>query len=120
MERLRVHKQHNTIHAAEQLTTAESSESSKLAAPIQQLQFSTEDTTQTAQNFYIWQLYRNITPAPIYTVTEPPTTTSPAITEDDMNTVEKIDTKLARMEQHWAKTRSGPFPEGVRNVIADL
>ena len=37
------------------------------------------------------------------------TATSPALTEEDMNTVEK----LARMEQHWAETQSGPFPEGV-------
>ena len=48
------------------------------------------------------------------------TTTSPALMEEDMNTVKKLDEKLARMEQHWAETRSGPFPEGVRNAIADL
>ena len=43
-----------------------------------------------------------------------------ALTEENMNTVEKIDTQLARMEQNWAETRSGPFPEGVRNAIAKL
>lgn len=48
------------------------------------------------------------------------TATSPELTEEDVNTVEKLDEKLARMEQHWAETQSGPFPEGVRNAIADL
>ncbi|KIM71025.1 hypothetical protein PILCRDRAFT_830561 [Piloderma croceum F 1598] len=43
-----------------------------------------------------------------------------ALTEENMNTVEKIDTQLARMEQNWAATRSGPFPEGARNAIAKL
>jgi hypothetical protein len=37
-----------------------------------------------------------------------------------MNTVEKINTQLARMEQNWAETQSGPFPEGVQNAIAKL
>jgi hypothetical protein len=36
-----------------------------------------------------------------------------------MDRVEKIDAKLARME-YWAESRSEPFPEGVRNAIADL
>jgi hypothetical protein len=48
------------------------------------------------------------------------TATSLALTEEDMNTVEKLDEKLACIEQHWAETQSGPFPEGVRNAIADL
>jgi hypothetical protein len=48
------------------------------------------------------------------------TATSSAPTEEDMNTVEKVDAQLARMEQNWAETRSGPFPEGIRNAIADL
>ena len=34
-----------------------------------------------------------------------------ALTEENMNTVEKIDIQLARMELNWAQTRSGPFPE---------
>jgi len=37
-----------------------------------------------------------------------------------MDTVEKIDAKLARMEEYWAESRSEPFPKGVRNAIADL
>jgi hypothetical protein len=48
------------------------------------------------------------------------TATSSALTEDDMNTVEKVDAKLARMEEYWAESRSEPFPEGVRNAIAAL
>jgi hypothetical protein len=48
------------------------------------------------------------------------TATSSAPTEEDMNTVEKVDAQLACMEQNWAETRSGPFPEGIRNAIADL
>ena len=46
-------------------------------------------------------------------VAEPPTATSPALTEDNMNTVEKVDVELLRMEKNWAETRSGPFPEGI-------
>jgi hypothetical protein len=37
-----------------------------------------------------------------------------------MNTVEKVDAKLLRMEQYWAESRSGPFPEGIQNAMADL
>ena len=43
-----------------------------------------------------------------------------ALTEENMNTVEKIDAQLARMEQNWAKTRSSPFPERAQNAIAKL
>jgi hypothetical protein len=43
-----------------------------------------------------------------------------ALTEENMNTVEKIDAQLARMEQNWAQTRSGPFPERAQNAIARL
>ena len=39
--------------------------------------------------------------------------------EEDMNTVEKGDAKLARME-YWAESQSEPFPEGVQNAIAAL
>jgi hypothetical protein len=37
-----------------------------------------------------------------------------------MNTVEKVDAKLLRMEQYWAESRSGPFPEGIQNTIMAL
>jgi hypothetical protein len=37
-----------------------------------------------------------------------------------MNTVEKIDAQFARMEQNWAQTRSGPFPERARIALAKL
>ena len=46
--------------------------------------------------------------------------TSSTLTEEDMNTVEKIDAQLARMELNWAQTRSGPFPERARKAIAKL
>jgi hypothetical protein len=62
-------------------------------------------------------------PAAIAATTTTPTHTNPAIfalTEENMNTVEKIDAQLARMERNWAKTRSGPFPERARNAIAKL
>jgi hypothetical protein len=114
------HSQCDTMHATKEAMTAQSPESSTPASHIQKLQFSTEDVTQTIRNFYLQQLHQNIIPTPIYTVTELPTATSSAPTEDNMNTVEKIDAQLARMEQNWAKTRSGPFPEGIQNVIADL
>jgi len=69
------------------------------------------------------------TPTTTSTPTTTPTTTTPAhtkpaallaLTEDDLNTVEKIDTQLARMELHWARTRSGPFPERARIALAKL
>ena len=41
------------------------------------------------------------------------TAMSSAPTEEDMNTVEKVDAQLARMEQNWAEMRSGSFPEGI-------
>ena len=43
-----------------------------------------------------------------------------ALTEENMNTVEKINIQLARMELNWAQTRSGPFPERARTAIAKL
>ena len=44
----------------------------------------------------------------------------PALTEEDLNTVEKIDAQLAHMEQNWAQTQSGPFPERAQNAIVRL
>ena len=37
-----------------------------------------------------------------------------------MDSIEKIDSELTRMEQDWAETRAGPFPEGVRNAFEEL
>ena len=62
-------------------------------------------------------------PAAVAATTATPTYTKPttsALTEENMNTVEKIDTQLTRMELNWAQTRSGPFPERARNAIAKL
>jgi hypothetical protein len=46
--------------------------------------------------------------------------TSSALTEEDMNTVGKIDAQLTCIEQNWAETQSRPFPEGIQNAIAKL
>ena len=77
------------------------------------------DLRQTAENYYHKQLFRTA-PIAVYAIVEPTTATSPTPTEDDMNTVEKVDAELLRMEKNWAETRSGPFPEGIRNAMADL
>ena len=77
------------------------------------------DLRQTAENYYHKQLFRTA-PIAVYAIVEPTTATSPTPTEDDMNTVKKVDAELLRMEKNWAETRSGPFPEGIRNAIADL
>ena len=37
-----------------------------------------------------------------------------------LNTVAQCDIRLLRMELDWKLNRSGPFPEGTRNAIADL
>jgi len=39
---------------------------------------------------------------------------SSALTEEDMNTVEKVDAKLTHMEEYWAESQSEPFPEGIQ------
>ena len=46
--------------------------------------------------------------------------TSPTLTEEDMNTVKRIDAQLACMEQNWMETQSGLFPEHVQNAIVKL
>jgi len=49
-------------------------------------------------------------------------TTTPVYTNHivSANTVEQVDTRLLEMEQHWLQTRSGPFPEKIRNAMTDL
>ena len=37
-----------------------------------------------------------------------------------LNTVMQCDIRLLQMELDWKLNRSGPFPEGVQNVIVDL
>ena len=49
----------------------------------------------------------------ILTPTDTDPATSSTLTDNDMDTVEKIDVKLTHMEQDWAKTQSGPFSKGV-------
>jgi hypothetical protein len=50
-------------------------------------------------------------------VAELPTATSPAPTEDNMNTVIKVDAELLHMEKNWAETRLGLFPEGIQAAL---
>lgn len=49
--------------------------------------------------------------------TTPPTYTNHIASA---NTVEEVDVRLLEMEQHWVQTRSGPFPEKIRNAMTDL
>lgn len=60
-------------------------------------------------------------PIAVNMIIEPlvPTSSALRITNDD-NTVKKVDPKLLRMEQYWAPFRSGPFPEGIQNSVAEL
>ena len=83
------------------------------------------DVCQIAENHYYKQLYRTA-PITIYAIVKPNTATpipipnptqNPATSStgayDDMDSIEKINAELAHMERDWAKTRAGPFPEGV-------
>jgi hypothetical protein len=79
----------------------------RAARPIANTAVNTSTTTTTT------------TTTSLAAATDNPATSS-ALTEEDMNTVEKVDAKLARMEEYWAESRSEPFPEGVRNAIAAL
>ena len=79
-------------------------------------------------NYYCKQLFC-AAPITVHMIVEPnattdivftiltPTDTDPAtsstLTDDDMDTVEKIDAKLTHMEQDWAKTQLGRFSKGV-------
>lgn len=56
----------------------------------------------------------NLTPAPI------PASTCIDTSAKDCDTVEQIDAKLLHMQEQWAQSRSGPFPESVLNTIAYL
>ena len=42
------------------------------------------------------------------------------LTEENMNTVKKIDIQLARMELNWVQTLSRPFLEHAQTAIAKL
>jgi hypothetical protein len=61
-----------------------------------------------------------ITTSSTAAATENTATSTPQATNDDIDTVEKADVGLLRMEQHWAESRSGPFPEGIRDAMAHL
>jgi hypothetical protein len=93
---------------------------------------SSSDTRQEAGNYYLKQQLRTA-PIAVYAIVEPNTAThisipnpmqnpatSSASAYDDMDSIEKIDAELARMERDWAENRAGPFPEGVRNAFEDL
>ena len=106
-KKLRARERHNAKHEISNHVV------STPPPPTQLSKFPDINVQQEATNHY------GSYPAPTR-VTEPPTATLPAPTEEDMNTVRKIDAQLAYMEQNWAETQSGPFPEGIRNAIADL
>ena len=90
------------------------------------------DVRQAADNYYYKHLFRTA-PIAVYAIVEPTaatnnpptmqtdTATVPAwIENDDCDTVAKVEAKLLRMQEHWAESRTGPFPESVRNAIAHL
>ena len=90
------------------------------------------DVRQVVEIFYYKQLYRTA-PITVYAIVEPnaatpipipdPTqnpATSSASAYDDMDSIEKINAELARMERDWAETRARPFPEGIRNAFEEL
>ena len=53
------------------------------------------------------------TPAP---ATSPPKKSNATL----LNTVVSCNAHLPQMEQEWAQTRSGPFPERIQNTITSL
>jgi hypothetical protein len=106
-----------TLSASEDVTPAP-------LQPPEPLWDSLSDTHREAENYYCKQLLRTA-PIATYLIVEPPeyteTVTPPAQSaRDNGDTVEQVDAKLLRMEQHWAESRSSPFPESIRSAIADL
>jgi len=87
---------------------------------------------QETDNYYC-KLQLRTAPIAVCAIVEPtaatniptPTHTDPAtvpawLANDDCDTVAKVEARLLRMEQYWAESRTGPFPESVRNAIAEL
>ena len=106
-----------TLSASEDVTPAP-------LQPPEPLWDSLSDTHREVENYYCKQLLRTA-PIAAYLIVEPPeyteTVTPPAQSaRDNGDTVEQVDAKLLRMEQHWAESRSSPFPESIRSAIADL
>jgi len=58
-----------------------------------------------------------VKPTVIATSTVVPTHTN---TSAALNTVVQCDARLLQMENEWKLTQSGPFPDGIRNAIANL
>jgi hypothetical protein len=52
--------------------------------------------------------------------TAPTTVPTYANTPTSLNIVMQCNTRLLHMEREWKLTRSGPFPEGIQNVIENL
>jgi len=63
-----------------------------------------------------------LSPTVTLTVTTPVPATSPSKMSNAtlLNTVASCDTRLLQMEQEWAQTRSGPFPNGIQNMIVNI
>ena len=90
------------------------------------------DVCQAAVNFYYKQLFStapiavNVIVEPIAaTDIPPPAQTDPGtvptwIANDNCDTVMKVEAKLLRMQEYWAESQTGPFPESVQNTIMDL
>jgi hypothetical protein len=74
----------------------------------------------STENYFHKQQLRTA-PIAVNVIVKPliPTSSALRITDND-NTVKKVDAKLLCMEQYWAKFRSGPFPEGIQNSVAEL
>jgi hypothetical protein len=116
--------------AADETTTSSTSEN-LTSAPLQPalpLWDSLSNVRQEAENYFHKQQLRTA-PIATYPIVEPTTAANnpvPAHTitctsaAEDCDTVEKLDTKLLRMQEYWAEFRSGPFPEGIRNSVAEL
>jgi hypothetical protein len=100
-----------------------------IAACAPPLWDSWSDVRQAAENYHLKQLHRTA-PIAVHAFVEPPTianltpalipTTCIDTAPEDCETVEQIDAKLLRMQEQWAQSRSGPFPESILNVIAYL
>jgi hypothetical protein len=88
------------MHTTVQATTTENQDGSMPILSAQKPQFPDVNTSQEFRNFY----FRHTAPTTVNTVAEPPPAMSPTLTEDDMDTVEKVDAKLLCMEQYWAKS----------------
>ena len=136
-KKCRLREKRAAVHspkAADETTTSSTSEN-LISAPLQPalpLWDSLSNVRQEAENYFHKQQL-HAAPIATYPIVEPTTTANqpaPEYTEtvtlpaqpvrDNGDTVEQVDAKLLRMEQHWAESRSSPFPESIRSAIVEL